>query len=128
MRYECNPYRNASNKKATALLFICTWHCTSTPYCLYSTLKLRENLSTYLTKCIENSVNFISCIQQIWKIDLVWYVQNLPNGIKQKYYPGPRSIEYFQTSERACSLVVTRTSVAPQILGSTPYRSEYSRI
>ena len=30
--------------------------------------------------------------------------------------------------ERACSLVVTRASVAPEILGSTPHGSEYSGI
>jgi hypothetical protein len=31
-------------------------------------------------------------------------------------------------SERACSLVVTRAPVAPQVLGSTPRRSEFLRI
>ena len=30
--------------------------------------------------------------------------------------------------ERACSLVVTRASVAPEVLGSTPHGSEYSGI
>ena len=29
---------------------------------------------------------------------------------------------------RVCSLVVTRASVAPEVLGSTPHRSEYSGI
>jgi hypothetical protein len=31
-------------------------------------------------------------------------------------------------SERACSLVVTRAPVAPQVLGSTPRGSEFLRI
>ena len=30
--------------------------------------------------------------------------------------------------ERACSLMVMRVSVAPEVLGSTPAGSEYSRI
>jgi hypothetical protein len=29
-------------------------------------------------------------------------------------------------SERTCSLVVTRASVAPQVLGSTPHGSDFS--
>ena len=29
---------------------------------------------------------------------------------------------------RACSLIFTRASVAPQVLSSTPCKSEYSRI
>ena len=35
---------------------------------------------------------------------------------------------FFYSCEMACSLVVTRVSVAPEILGSTPHRNKYSGI
>jgi hypothetical protein len=38
------------------------------------------------------------------------------------------STNYSNSSERACSLVVTRAPVAPQVLGSTPRGSEFLRI
>jgi hypothetical protein len=43
---------------------------------------------------------------------------------KNKYY----AMEVYLRGERACSLVVTRVSVAPQVLSSTPCGSEFLRI
>jgi hypothetical protein len=52
---------------------------------------------------------------------LMYDLQKLSSG-KKDY----RSTEH--TGERACSLVVTRAPVAPQVLGSTPRGSEFLRI
>jgi hypothetical protein len=44
------------------------------------------------------------------------------------YYVSYVIIKNLEGRERACSLVVTRASVAPDVLGSTPHGSEFSRI
>ena len=56
---------------------------------------------------------------------------------RTSYSTGPRKIQlvdeyrvvnYTIESERACCLVVSRASMAPQFLGSTSRESEFSRI
>ncbi|KAL6598793.1 hypothetical protein ACP70R_046053 [Stipagrostis hirtigluma subsp. patula] len=72
------------------------------------------------------------CKVEFWLCLLLTFLAYLPGIIYAiyaitKWHIWKRSNSLGQV-ERACSLVVTRASVAPQVLGSTSRGSEFSRI